>query len=132
MSKLYFHTQALFHKGFEVFKNFLSNRPDERRAEEILKAMNHLNNNALHVFKGLVRPTSEFPTTLVHMDLWSDNLLFRVKEEDAEMPLEEADLDCTIIDWQMVSVGYALSIRYLLTLKLCGDGLFKFSRQQSN
>jgi thiamine kinase-like enzyme len=41
------------------------------------------------------------------MDLWSDNLLFRVKEEDREagIPPEELDLDCFIIDWQMVGVG---------------------------
>lgn len=42
--------------------------------------------------------------------------LFNMKEDDAELPFEDADLDCVIIDWQMVSLGKPSHDIALLTL----------------
>jgi len=76
--------------------------------------MGALNGKIKEVLKSLIFPPSEshhqsgksaFPLTLVHMDLWSDNLLLRMKDDETELPLEEADLDCVIIDWQMCGLG---------------------------
>jgi len=108
--------EMTFHRGFEVFKNFLSNRPEEPEADKMLQAMTHLNNKIRHVLNGLLCPSNDFPSTLVHMDFWSDNLLFRIKDPDENVPLEEADLDCVIIDWQMMSLGRPTHDLALITI----------------
>jgi len=75
----------------------------------IFKAVRYLDKNMKDILpKLLVSPKGDpFPTTLIHLDLWSDNLLFHIKDEDRDnnVPPEEQDLDCVIIDWQMVSCG---------------------------
>jgi len=113
--------EALFLRGFELLKNFLSNRggdDDDDGENGIMAQMGAMSLKIKEVLSGLVTPKNDrhssgnnkssarnFPLTLIHMDLWSDNLLFRVKEDETSLPLEEADLDCAIVDWQMVSLG---------------------------
>lgn len=62
--------------------------------------------------------SSQLPNTLIHMDFWSDNLVFRMTDDDKEnqVPMEEADLDCYVLDWQMVSYGKPTHDLAILTM----------------
>jgi len=101
----------MFKRGARTFENFMSNCTSEvvTPAEKALmsKTIQQLEQNIKDLLPVLLAPTEMFPSTLIHLDLWSDNLLFHIKEEDRDnnVPPEEYDLDCVIIDWQMVSFG---------------------------
>lgn len=89
LQKFIYHTGHP--KAHEVYTNLVKIRP-------VLQ-------NTLY---SLLAPAQHpYPNTLIHLDLWSDNILFKISDQDKEdqVPLEEANLDCYILDWQMVSYG---------------------------
>ncbi|CAL8072736.1 unnamed protein product [Orchesella dallaii] len=93
------------------------------KAREIQYKMSKLRPHLLNKLYNILIPAEPpLPNTLVHMDFWSENILFRMKEEDkeTEVPVQEADLDCCIIDWQMVSYGrptHDLALLLMLSLE---------------
>jgi len=96
--------QTLLDPAFEKLLMFLENFNDPD-ASKIHRRVQTLAANIDRILTdNLSLPERPSPICLVHMDFWCDNILFRVKEEDVGY-VEEPDLECSIIDWQMVSVG---------------------------
>lgn len=99
----------LFQRGFSIFKNYVSNKAweSEELGKAVLGSVSFLAENVEKVLGAVLTADEGFPTTLIHMDFWSDNLLFRVQggEDEGGCDMDDVDLDCVLIDWQMVSWG---------------------------
>jgi len=116
-----FHWETLYHwrnaanmyyikieDGLVVLDDFLTNYDDPDALEIASRIRTKYTKKHLHnTLLSLLCPASKnSPNCLIHMDLWSENLLFRIKDEDRECKnIDEADVDVFIIDWQVVTIG---------------------------
>ncbi|CAL8072732.1 unnamed protein product [Orchesella dallaii] len=107
--------QGFMHlRGFRTHQ--LKDSTQIRQVDRLLALESRLPN----ILEGLLKPLPPpAVTSLIHMDLWTDNLLFRETIESNQMETNEGhgeqvegatqevdmELDCMILDWQMVSYG---------------------------
>lgn len=82
--------QQLVERGLPQLSQFLEKRPG---LESVLEALNAIRPNTKEVIENLLSP-KEPMALITHTDFWCNNLMF--KEDDA-------DCECAILDWQMVT-----------------------------
>lgn len=110
-------------QGFRDLRRFRKGFITEKTLGELMDSLLSLESKLPFILTQQLKPLPPpAVTSLVHMDLWTENLMFR---EDGDSSTTEADsnepgpssrnddrktssakdLDCMILDWQMVSFG---------------------------
>ena len=117
--------QQLLERGLPQLASFL-HTADDPQLHAVLAKLHKLRPRAKQVITDLLRPSSAI-ATLSHTDFWCNNLLFRRVTIDGNGD-DDADasrtttVQCSIVDWQMVTFGRPTNdIALLLVTSVAGN-----------